>query len=516
MAMNQPYDSWWNPDLTPQEFRELGYRVVDMIADYYRSIDERPVFPAQSSAQIAEHFDEPLPQTGQDPHTILDEWTEKVLPHATHLGSPRYFGYVNGSGTMMATLAEALASSVNMNAGGWKAGPAATEIERQTIAWIAELVGYPTTCGGLFTSGGTMANFTALLTALRNTALYDTTQEDLQTDKRTGRFLIYMADHEGHVSITRVADMLNLGRTAIRRVPSGDDFTMDPAALETMLEQDIAGGDIPLCVVAQVGSINAGVVDPLAAIAQVCDRYDVWFHADGASGAFGKLLVEKASLYEGLAWANSITLDPHKWLFIPYECGCVLIREPEKLRRAFSLRAPYLRGTLPDEYTGLDYLEYGPQMSRSFRALKVWMTLKHYGVDGYRKLLRQGVRCAERLDELVRTSEDFSALHEPTLFIYSFRYVPARYQTLDGDAAGFNQEIEKYLDQLNQQIADAIQANGFAFIMTSAVQGRTVLRMSICSHRTTLDDIEAVFGKLSEIGAALDGRKEEIDMPDAL
>lgn len=496
-------DSWWNPDPSPDEFRELGYRVVDMIAEYYDSIDDRPVFPARLSSEVAEQFDERLPNEGQAPHAILDEWVNKVLPNATHVGSSRYFGFVMGSGTMMATLAEALAASVNMNAGGWIAGPAATEIERQTIGWIAELVGYPTTCGGLFTSGGTMANFTALLTALRNTAPYDTTQEGLQSDERQGRFLIYMADHEGHVSIARVADMLNLGRSAVRRVPSRDDFTMEPAALEAMVAQDKARGDVPFCVVAQVGSINTGVVDPLEEIADICAAHDLWFHADGACGAFGRLLADKAPQYSGLERADSVTLDPHKWLFIPYECGCVLVRDPEKQRRAFSMSAPYLRGTLPTEYTGLDYFERGPQMSRGFRALKVWMTLKHYGVEGYRKLLAQGVRCAERLDELVRTSDHFETLHEPNLFIYSFRYVPARYQT----AQNTDEAVDAYLDRLNQRIADEVRASGVAFIMTSQVHGRTVLRLSICSHRTTLADIESVFETLLDIGTMLD--KEE-------
>lgn len=496
--------SWWNPDPTPDEFRELGYRVVDMIADYYGSIDDLPVFPARSSREVAARFAEPLPQTGQDAEAILDEWTEKVLPNATHLGSPRYFGFVNGSGAAMATLAEALAASVNMNVGAWKPAPAATEIERQTIAWLAELVGYPTTCGGLFTSGGTMANFTALLTALRNTAPYDTTQDGLQATARSGRFLVYMADHEGHVSITRVADMLNLGRNAVRLVPSRDDFTLDPAALEAMIVQDKAQGDIPFCVVAQVGAINTGGVDPLEAIADICAAHDIWLHADGANGAVGRILAEKESLYRGLERVDSLTLDPHKWLFIPYECGCVLVRDPEKLRRAFSMSAPYLRGTLPTDYTGLDYFEYGPQMSRGFRALKVWMTLKHYGVDGYRKLLAQGVRCAERLDALVRASEDFEALHEPNLFIYSFRYAPARLRAAAAASDDGAQEVDAYLDRLNQRIADAIQASGFAFIMTSAVRGRTVLRLSICSHRTTLADMEDVFAKLSEFGAALE------------
>lgn len=505
--MNQPASNlnpWWNPDLSPDEFRQLGYQAINMIADYYESLNDLPVFPARPSAEVATHFKEPLPQEGQAANAILNEWAEKVLPNSTHMGSPRFFGFVMGSGSMIGTLAEALVAAVNTNAGGWKPAPAAAEIERQTIAWLAELIGYPTNCGGLFTSGGTMANFTALLTALRNTAPYDTTAEGLQTTERSGRFLVYMSDHEGHVSITRVADMLNLGRSAIRRVPSREDFTMDPAALEAMIVQDKAQGELPFCVVAQVGSINIGAIDPLDDIADICARHGLWFHADGACGAVGSLLAEKAPQYRGLERADSVTLDPHKWLFIPYDCGCVLVRNPEKLRRAFSMSAPYLRGTLPSEYTGLDYFEHGPEMSRGFRALKVWMTLKHYGVDGYRKLLSQGVRCAERLDQLVRASADFEPLHEPNLFIYSFRYLPRRLRTTANGSEIDIQKTNTYLDWLNQRIADEIQASGFAFIMTTTVHSRTVLRLSICSHRTTLADIEAVFNKLSSIGAELD------------
>lgn len=289
-------------------------------------------------------------------------------------------------------------------------------------------------------------------------------------------------------------------------VPSRDDFTMDVEGLETMLDEDTARGDTPFCVVAQVGSINVGAIDPLEDIARVCAARRLWFHADGASGAVGAILPEKRPLFRGLEKADSVTLDPHKWLYIPYECGCVLVRDPEKLRRTFSMHAPYLQGTLPTEYTGLDYLEYGSQMSRGFRALKVWMSLKHYGVQGYRALLGQNVRCAEHLDRLVRASRDFEALHRPTLFIYAFRYAPE-----DLRAAATRSEdraaIDAYLDRLNQQIADEIQLTGVAFVMTTSVRHRTVLRFSICSHRTSLRDIEVTFEELRKLGEKLDHRE---------
>lgn len=493
-------------DLSPQEFRKLGYRVVDMIAEYYSNIREVPVFPPHTLAEVEKIFEEPLPEKGQEPEEILNEWQSKVLSSTTNLGSPRYFGFVNGSGTMIGTLADALAASVNMNAGAWKPAPAATEIERRAIAWLAELIGYFPACGGLFTSGGTMANLTAIETALRNIAPYDTTADGLQSEDLQGRFTIYMSDHEGHVSITRVADLLNLGRNAVRPVASKSDFTMDVQDLERVLDEDMAKGDVPFCVVAQVGSINVGAVDPLEDIAKICRERELWFHADGACGALGAMLPDKKPLFRGLEKADSVTLDPHKWLYIPYECGCVLVRNPEKLRRAFSMTAPYLRGTLPDEYTGLDYHEYGPQMSRGFRALKVWMSLKHYGAEGYRRLLGQNVRCVEYLDKLVRESSDFEALHAPMLFIYSFRYAP---EELRGNMDESNEAVEEmnaYLDRLNQQIANEIQLSGVAFIMTSKVRDRVVLRLSICSHRTTLNDIDTVFAKISELGESLRSR----------
>jgi aromatic-L-amino-acid/L-tryptophan decarboxylase len=493
--IHQPFDSL---DMDAETFRKAGYEVIDTITDYYSTIRERRIISESSSKEIERDFKEKLPHSGQEPGAILKEWNQKILPHATHLGSPRYFGFVNGSGTMISVLASALSASVNMNSGGWKAGPAATEIERRAIAWIAELIDYPDKCGGLFVGGGMIANFAALLTALRNTADYNTTEDGLQSDKRKGKYTLYMSGHEGHVSIVKAVDMLNLGRNCIRRVACNDDFTMSATALEKMIDEDRKAGYIPFCVVAQVGSINVGVVDPLDDIAEICSDRGLWFHADGACGAFGAMLPELKHLFKGLGKAHSVTLDPHKWLYIPYECGCLLVKDPEQLRRTFSMSAPYLQGTLPVDYKGLDYFDYGPQMSRGFNALKVWMSIKHYGKEGYQKLLRQNILCAAHLDKLVRATADFEPMHKPELFIYSFRFFPDELKEKTG-----NVQLNTYLDKINQKIADEITATGFAFIMTSKVRGHTVIRLSICSHRTTIEDIEKVFEKLQQIGKKL-------------
>jgi len=499
-------------DLEPERFRELGYQVIDEIAAYYGDLDDKPVFPGKSPQDVAAAFDEPLPETGQDPDAIVAEWPERIVPNASLNTSPRFFGFVMGSGTMMGVLAEALAAAVNMNTGGWKPAPSGTEVERRTIGWLAEMIGYDPDCGGLFTSGGQMANVTGILAGLRETAGYDTKTAGLQTPASPGRYTIYVADHEGHSSIYRVAEVLGLGSDAVRPVPSTDDFTMDVDALERCLDEDEADGKVPFCVVAQVGSINVGAIDPLDAIADVCEERDLWFHADGACGAVGAILPEKRPQYSGLERADSITLDPHKWLFVPYECGCILVRDQELLARAYGMEAAYLEGTLPTEYEGLDFYELGPQMSRGFRALKVWMTLKHVGVEGYRTLLGRSVELTEHLDARVRDAPDFEALHEPNLYIYSFRYVPRdlpEARTAGDEQNPATDRIQDYLDTLNQRIADDVRERGDAFVMTTAIHDRTVLRLSICSHRTTVEDVDAVFEWFREAGERIDATERE-------
>jgi aromatic-L-amino-acid/L-tryptophan decarboxylase len=479
-------------ELPPEEFRRLGYRVIDMMTDYFRSIETRPVLPSLTATEMQALFRaDHLARLGESAETLLDDWEGRVLPNLTTIGSPRHFAYVIGSGTMLGALAEALAASVNTNTCAWKLGPAATEIERLTVRWLAELLGYPADCGGIFVSGATMANFSAILVALRNVAGYDSTAEGLQSDARDGRFLLYMSDHEGHCSVTRVADMLNLGRNAVRLVPSRSDFSLDCAALRRMLDEDIARGDRPLCVVAQIGSVNVGCIDPLAELADLCAEYGLWLHGDGACGAAGAMLPELQEHFRGIERLDSLTFDPHKWLAVPYDAGCLLVRDAEKLRRTFSISAPYLRGSLPSEYHGFDFLEYGPEMSRGFRALKVWMTLRHQGIEGLRSNLRSTIRQARYAHALVTAHPDFEALHEPLLYLYCFRYRP---RDLAGEAT------DEYLDHLNQWVADQIQLSGLASVMTTKLRGRTVLRLSICSQRTTGRDIENVLETLSMIG----------------
>jgi glutamate/tyrosine decarboxylase-like PLP-dependent enzyme len=489
-------------DLDLDEFRRVGYQVIDAIAAYHAGLADRRAIPDATPTEVAARFAEPLALDGESAGALLADWQARVEPLSTAVGSPRHFALVNGSGAMIGILAEALAACINTNGVSWKVAPAATEVERQCIRWLAQFIGYPDDCGGVLVSGGTMSNLTAILTALRHVAPYDSTPGGLQDAARSGRFLLYMSDQEGHVSVTRVADMLNLGRTAVRLVPSRPDFTMDVAALDRMLAADRAGGDLPFCVVAQLGSVNVGAIDPLDALADVCARHGVWLHGDGACGLLAAGLPEFRDRFRGLGRADSLSLDAHKWLGVPYDCGMVLVRERERLRRAFSITAPYLRSETEAADRGIDFLEYGPQMSRSFRALKVWMVLRHFGVSGLRRMLAKNIALAHHLHDLVRTHPDFEVLHEPLLYLYCFRYVPHELRGREGEA-----KIARAVDQINREIAEAVQRSGVAFVTTTRIGGKVALRMSICSQRTLQDDIDVTFDALAHEGRAIAARQ---------
>jgi len=496
-------------DLDPDAFRELGYRTVDVIADYYASLDDRPVYVQAAPEAVVDAFDEPLPETGEAPERVLDAIEDDVLPYATHNPSPRFFGYVMGGGHPTNALVDAIAAAVNMNVGGWHPAPSATEVERTAVDWLADAIGYPGD-GGLLTSGGTMANVTALFAAFRDQAPETVRNVGLQGADQP-RYTLYVADHECHSSIHRVADLLNLGRDAVRLVPSNDDLTMDVDALESFLDADVADGDRPFCVVAQAGSVNVSAIDPLADIASVCEERDIWLHVDGACGGVGAMVPELADRYEGLERADSVTVDPHKWLNVAYECGAVLVDDQDALAVAFAMDAAYLRGSVAEVPSEFDYYEFGPQMSRGFRALKLWASFKQHGVEGYRDRLRAGVANAEHLHERVREHEDFQTVQDPNLFIYSFQYVPADLRTAivegtgDEDAPGVPLDrVHQYLDRLNQGIVDEVVHSGLAFLTTTTIHDRRVLRTSICNYRTTEADVDVVFDALADTGARLD------------
>jgi len=488
-------------DLSVEEFRRLGKHAIDLLADYYESVPDRPILPRIDDRRLRATFGAPLPRRGADPARVLDRWRDVVVPNVAHLTSPRFFGYVHGSGLRLAVLADLLSVGSNPNVADRRISPGESEIEATVVGWLARMIGYPARSGGLLLGGGMAANYTAMQAALRRHAGYDSAADGLQRPRGGPRFTLYMSE-EGHVTIPRASDLLNLGRNAVKVVPCRPDFAMDVGALREMIDADVRNGDRPFLVVGQAGSINVGAVDPFRAIAAVCRERGLWFHVDGAAGGFGAMLPELRAKYAGLARADSVTVDPHKWLYLPKECGGLLVRDPNTLHRAFRLEADYLEAQAGRGDGARNYRSLGPESSRGFRALKVWMALQHLGTEGYVRLFRQNLACVGRLDRRVRADPEFEALHVPTLYIYSFRYVPA---DLSGTAGGDRRpSTQTYLDRLNAAIVDRVNRSGDVFLTTTRLRGVTALRVSICNHRTTFADVDRLFRSLKDAGRAVD------------
>src|SRR3954463_7253066 len=363
-------------------FRAAGYRMVDRIAEWLDTMPDGPVVRDESPADIRRALGSEcgLPEAGLDAQALLDEAATLVFDHSLFNGHPKFFGYITSSPAPIGALGDLLASAVNANVGSWRLPPVATEIEAQTVRWIAELIGFPAGAGGLLVSGGNMANFVCFLAARAAKASAAVRTTGLRAMSAPLR--VY-ASADTHTWIQKAADLFGLGTDAIRWIPTDDSQRMDTAALEQQIVVDARNGELPFLVVGTAGSVSTGAVDPLDEIARVCHRHDVWFHVDGAYGALAAQVPGVPSSLLALSDADSVAVDPHKWLYAPLEAGCALVRDAGKLRQAFSYHPAYYH--FDDQV--VNYFDYGPQNSRGFRALKVWLALRQVGRAGYLKMI---------------------------------------------------------------------------------------------------------------------------------
>jgi glutamate/tyrosine decarboxylase-like PLP-dependent enzyme len=428
---------------------------------------------------------------------LLETTAPLLFDHSVHNGHPRFFGYITASAAPLGALADMLAASVNSNIGLWDLAPIASEIETQTIQWLAEFVGFgggaAGDCGGLMVSGGNMANILAFLAARRAAAGADIRERGVSEDDR--RMTVYCAA-ETHTWIQKAADISGLGAAAIRWIATDRQQRMDIEALRNQLDQDIVDGFRPFMVIGTAGTVSTAAVDPLPAINDIAREYDLWFHVDGAYGAPAAVLPEADTDLKALALADSVALDPHKWLYAPLEAACVLVRDHQSLLDAFSYHPPYYRIDNDSENSGLDYFELGLQNSRGFRALKVWLGLRHWGRAGYVELIRNDIARTRELFEAARDHAELEAL-TLNLSIATFRYVPT---DLEPDVAG----VGEYLNELNEALVAELQAGGEVYVSNAIVDGSYALRACIVNFRTTSDDIAAVPGIVVRAGRELD------------
>lgn len=479
--------------MAPDEFRAIGHRLVDEIATRLARLPDGLVTPDESPAEVRKLLgaDESLPPAGSDAAGLVSEATALLFDHSLFNGHPRFFGYITASPAPIGMLGDFLAAALNQNAGAWRLAPLATEIERQTVRWIAELIGFPTDCGGLLVSGGNMANFVGVLAARAARVPWDVRTEGLSGD---GRRLLVYASMESHTWIQKAADLFGLGTNAIRWIATADDQRMDVAALRRQIAEDLRIGHRPFLVAGTAGSVSTGAVDALPQIAAVCREHGLWFHVDGAYGGLAARVPGSPPGLRGLSEADSVAVDPHKWLYAPLEAGCVLVRDADTLRRAFSYHPAYYH--FDDQV--LNYFDHGPQNSRGFRALKVWLALKQVGRDGYLRMIADDMLLARQLHELLQRHPEFEATSQ-SLSVTTFRYVPPDLKP----RLGF-EEVERYLDRLNQALLTAVEKSGQAFLSNALIGGRFVLRACIVNFHTSLGDVEALPGLLSRLGADAD------------
>lgn len=471
-------------DLPSSEFRAMGRELVDRIADLLDSFGQRPVTPGESPSTVRALLGQGgLPDEGEPAADLLRRTAEMVIDHSLYNGHPRFLGYITGSPHPIGILADMLAAAVNPNVAGWNLSPVASEMEVQTVRWIAEVIGYPADCGGILVSGGAMANYVGFLAGRHRKAPWPVREQGTLGPSGAGRLRVYCSV-DTHTWIQKATDMFGLGTEAVRWVETDGKGRMSLEALERRVEEDQAAGDHPLMVIGTAGAVGTGAVDPLAAIANMCQDHGLWFHADGAYGALAAQAPGAPPELSAIARADSVAVDPHKWLYAPLEAGCALVRDPEALRGAFSYMPPYYRF---DEVSGeapISFFEYGPQNSRGFRALKVWLGLKQVGRQGYLKMIGDDIALARHLYNIADKHDELEAImcH---LSIVCYRYVPPGVDPADPG----NQER---LNAVNEALLDRMQAGGEAFVSNAVIEGRYALRGCVVNFRTTRQDVEAI------------------------
>jgi len=457
---------------------QLASQATQFVTSYFADLSERAVFPNTRGGQTRELLGSDIPVKGESIDKLLESCRE-IFSASRHNGHPRFFGYVASPSTPAGAFADLLASALNPNVTSWRSAPAATELERLVVGWLGTLIGYRENAHGLLTSGGSMANLIALLVAHRTKSKGEADAKGLWN---LPRMTIYASD-QVHMSVLKAAAILGFGSEQVRLVECDDHFRIDVKALRSNIEADLRKGLKPFCIVGSAGTVNTGAIDPLTKLADIASEYDLWFHVDGAYGAFGAMDARKRPLFAGLVRADSVSLDPHKWLYVPLDAGCLLVRDAASAQVAGGTNsADYITVHEKLDEEAFAFWDYSVELSRRFRALKIWFTLRYYGTERIAAAISKDNLLAEYLSGQVERSEDFELLAPVDLSICCFRYVPRWLADEEQQAA--------LLDQLNADIMHTVQRGGKAYLSNATVNGKFALRACITNFRTTRADVD--------------------------
>ena len=464
------------------EIRDWGNSVTQFMIEYLGGLRDHPAYRHTSSREIRSGLDSKLPIEGTDFDSLLKVFRETIVPFSRQNAHPRMFGYVQSPGTPIGAFADLLASTLNANLTIWRSAPAPVELERMTIDWIRQILGFPAEALGLFVSGGSMANLAALAAA-----------RQMKPDS-LGRLRVY-ASSATHFSIAKAAALLGIGRENVQHIAVDNRFKMRVDDLVKKINADLEAGYVPFCVVGNAGTVDTGAVDPLREIRDVADRFQLWMHVDGSYGAFAILADSARKLFSGMEQADSIALDPHKWLYLPVDVGCVIYRNPESAHAAFAHEAEYTRMFGEEADEAFVCWDYGPELSRRFRALKVWMLLKGVGLYRLSAAIENNLACARHLEAMVQASDDFEMGAPVELSIFCFRHLPAQLRNQSSQA----------IDAFNERLLVALQRDGSSYLSNTTLGGRFALRGCVLNYRTTLRDMEILLDDLRRVAKSLPG-----------
>ncbi len=470
-------------ELTPDEMRDFGYQVVDILVEHFYSLPDKPTGKTASRPALEKLIEMPVPTKGESYDAVLQDVLQHVTDNVMHLDHPRFFAWVPSPSNFVSVMGDLLASGFNVFSGLWLAGAGAAQVELTTLHWLIQLMGMPQESGGLFVSGGSVANLTGLTVA-----------KHIKLNNAIEQAVVYFSD-QTHASVERALKILNFAPHQLVKIPTDTHYRLNTKHLKRQILKDRKLHKRPFCIIANAGTTNTGAIDPLEEIHEICKQEDLWMHVDGAYGAAGMLSQEGQQLLKGLSHADSLTLDPHKWLFQPYEIGCLLVKEKEWLTRTFENRPTYLRDTQQkEEY---NFSNTGIQLTRSFRALKLWMSIRVFGIDAFKDAVGHGLYLAKVAEKKIRQLPDWEVITPAQLGIITFRFSPAS-------------NSEKENDQINKKIVASMIREQYAMLSSTILDQKTVLRMCIINPRTTIEDVEHTISKLSEIGQKISLKKKII------
>jgi aromatic-L-amino-acid decarboxylase len=483
-------------EIDKEQFKAIGHHLIDAIADFIDAIHEKKVTTGEAPRKLQNILGRgSLPDSGSSPSVLLKGATDLLLNHSLLNGHPRFFGYITSSAAPIGALADLLAASVNPNVGANILSPMATEIEKQTVKWLVELIGVSANYSGILVSGGNMANFTAFRAAITAQAPKNIKEDGISN--ADSKLVVYCSKTT-HIWMEKAAILFGLGSKPVHWIQTDESNKMDNAILEKTILNDVQQGYKPIMIVGTAGDVSIGVVDDLKGIAAICKTYNLWFHIDGAYGGPAAAIPELKDIFEGITEADSIALDPHKWLYSPLEAGCTLIKDAKYLTDTYSAHPDYYNFDAHDEEQVLNYYEYGFQNSRGFRALKVWLALQQVGRNGYIEMISQDIQLARLLFKHANMHPELEAISQ-SLSITTFRYVPAE---LAIDA----ENKETYLNKLNKALLDNLQAGGEVFLSNAVVNEKYCLRACIVNFRTSEKDIKEIIEIIIREGRKMHGK----------